>query len=99
MSLRAQLLGLVLAATLLPAVLLGWRFSWENNAAIESAVKTLVTRNDPLLAPLSKGQAVGRLQVTLNGQPWQTLPLQSLDDVPAAGWLGRAWDALRLSIQ
>lgn len=64
-----------------------------------AAVKTVVTRNDPLLAPLSKGQAVGRLQVTLNGQPWQTLPLQSLDEVPAAGWLGRAWDAMRLSIQ
>ena len=64
-----------------------------------AAVKTVVTRNDPLLAPLSKGQSVGRLQVTLNGQPWQTLPLQSLDDVPAAGWLGRAWDAMRLSIQ
>lgn len=63
------------------------------------AVKTQVTRNDPLLAPLAKGQAVGRIQVTLAGQPWQTLPLQSLDEVPVAGWLGRAWDALRLGIQ
>ena len=64
-----------------------------------AAVKTSVTRNDPLLAPLSKGQAVGRIQVTLSGQPWQSLPLQSLDEVPSAGWLGRAWDALRLGIQ
>jgi diguanylate cyclase (GGDEF)-like protein len=51
-SLRAQLLGLVLAATLLPAALLGWRFSWENNAAIESAVKTLVTAADNIAADL-----------------------------------------------
>ena len=63
------------------------------------AVKTAVTRNDPLMAPLTKGQAVGSLQVTLNGQPWQTLPLQSLDAVPSAGWAGRLWDAIRLGIK
>ncbi|WP_375212443.1 D-alanyl-D-alanine carboxypeptidase family protein [Aquabacterium sp.] len=63
------------------------------------AVKTAVTRNDPLMAPLAKGQTVGSLQVTLNGQPWQTLPLQSLDAVPSAGWVGRLWDAIRLSIK
>lgn len=32
MSLRARLLGLVLLATLLPALLLGWRFVRESNA-------------------------------------------------------------------
>lgn len=63
------------------------------------AVKTAVTRNDPLMAPLAKGQAVGSIQVTLNGQPWQTLPLQSLDAVPSAGWAGRLWDAIRLGIK
>lgn len=63
------------------------------------AVKTAVTRNDPLMAPLVKGQAVGSIQVTLNGQPWQTLPLQSLDAVPSAGWAGRLWDAIRLGIK
>lgn len=63
------------------------------------AVKTAVTRNDPLMAPLAKGQTVGSIQVTLNGQPWQTLPLQSLDAVPSAGWAGRLWDAIRLGIK
>jgi D-alanyl-D-alanine carboxypeptidase (penicillin-binding protein 5/6) len=62
-------------------------------------LQTKVTRNDPLMAPLARGQVVGQLQVTLAGQPWQTLPLQVLDEVPSAGWLGRAWDALRLAIQ
>ncbi len=62
-------------------------------------VKTSLTRNDPLLAPLLKGQTVGSIQVSLGTQPWQTLPLQSLDAVPAAGWLGRTWDAIRLGIK
>lgn len=64
-----------------------------------AAVKTTVTRSDPLLAPLSKGQQVGTLKVTVAGQPWQEMPLQTLEAVPSAGWLGRAWDALRLAIQ
>ncbi len=64
-----------------------------------ASVKTAVTRNDPLMAPLGKGQTVGSIQVTLGGQPWQNLPLQSLDEVPAAGVMGRLWDALRLSIK
>jgi D-alanyl-D-alanine carboxypeptidase (penicillin-binding protein 5/6) len=48
---------------------------------------------------LLKGQTVGSIQVSLGAQPWQTLPLQSLDAVPAAGWLGRTWDAIRLGLK
>jgi len=62
-------------------------------------VKTSVTRSDPLIAPITQGQTVGTLKVTLRGQPWQELPLQALDAVPQAGFFGRAWDALRLAIQ
>jgi D-alanyl-D-alanine carboxypeptidase (penicillin-binding protein 5/6) len=63
------------------------------------SVKTTVVRTDPLLAPLTKGQRVGTLKITLGTQPWQEVPLQALDAVPSAGFLGRAWDALRLSIK
>jgi serine-type D-Ala-D-Ala carboxypeptidase (penicillin-binding protein 5/6) len=62
-------------------------------------VRTVVTRNDPLIAPLRQGQVVGTLKIRLGEQPWQDWPLQALKPVPEAGWLGRAWDALRLSIQ
>jgi D-alanyl-D-alanine carboxypeptidase (penicillin-binding protein 5/6) len=62
-------------------------------------VKTSVTRRDPLLAPLTKGQVMGTLKIQLGGQPWQEVPLQTLEAVPSAGFFGRAWDALRLSIQ
>ncbi len=63
------------------------------------SIKTTVVRKDPLLAPLTQGQTVGTLKVTVGGQPWQDVPLQALNDVPSAGWFGRAWDALRLAIQ
>lgn len=62
-------------------------------------VQTSLTRNDPLMAPLALGQTVGTLTITLGSQPWQTLPLQALEPVPSAGWLGRMWDAIRLGIQ
>ncbi|MGE5450254.1 MAG: D-alanyl-D-alanine carboxypeptidase family protein [Acidobacteriota bacterium] len=64
-----------------------------------ATLKTAITRQDPLLAPLNKGQAVATLKVTLAGQPWQDVPLVALDAVPSAGWLGRAWDAIRLGIK
>ena len=62
-------------------------------------LKTSVTRQDPLLAPLNKGQALATLKITLSGQPWQDIPLTALDAVPSAGWMGRAWDAIRLGVQ
>ncbi len=66
---------------------------------LAAQVKTSVTRRDPLLAPVSKGQVMGTLKIQLGGQPWQEVPLQALEAVPSAGFFGRAWDALRLSIQ
>lgn len=60
---------------------------------------TQVTRPDPLVAPLQKGQAVGVLKVSLADEPLLELPLLALDGVGQAGLLGRAWDALRLWIQ
>jgi D-alanyl-D-alanine carboxypeptidase (penicillin-binding protein 5/6) len=64
-----------------------------------ASLKSAVTRNDPLIAPLAKGQVVGAIKISLGTQPWQDLPLQSLDEVPAAGWFGRTWDAIRLGIK
>ena len=63
------------------------------------SLKTSVTRQDPLLAPLNKGQTLATLKITLSGQPWQDMPLTALDAVPSAGWMGRAWDAIRLGVQ
>jgi D-alanyl-D-alanine carboxypeptidase (penicillin-binding protein 5/6) len=50
----------------------------------------------PLLAPIARAQRVGTVKVTLEGKPVAEFPLIALEDVPAAGLLGRAWDTIRL---
>ena len=63
-------------------------------------LKTEITRPEPLVAPLTKGQSVGMLRVTLaNGSPVSEVPLTVLETVEESGVFGRAWDALRLWIQ
>ena len=63
-------------------------------------LKTEITRPDPLVAPLTKGQSVGVLRVSLaNGSPVSEVPLSVLETVEESGVFGRAWDALRLWIQ
>ena len=62
-------------------------------------VKTQVLRNDPLLAPVTKGQQLATLRVTAGEQPVVDVPLLALDGVEQAGVIGRAWDAMRLWIR
>ncbi|WP_374593832.1 D-alanyl-D-alanine carboxypeptidase family protein [Aquabacterium sp.] len=64
-----------------------------------SSLKTEIQRTDPLLAPLAKGQRVGTIKITSGGQVVTERPLVALDAVGSAGFLGRAWDAVRLGIQ
>jgi D-alanyl-D-alanine carboxypeptidase (penicillin-binding protein 5/6) len=65
-----------------------------------AGLKTEVSRPEPLVAPLLKGQQVGALRVrTAAGEPVADIPLYVLDAVEESGVLGRAWDALRLWIQ
>jgi D-alanyl-D-alanine carboxypeptidase (penicillin-binding protein 5/6) len=59
-------------------------------------LKTTVLRPDPLLAPLRAGQGVGQLDISLDGRSLGKKDLVALQDVPQAGVLGRAWDAVRL---
>ena len=50
----------------------------------------------PLVAPLAKGQRVGVLRVTHDGKPFAEYPLIALEPVAQAGFFGRTWDTLRL---
>ncbi|WP_396431026.1 D-alanyl-D-alanine carboxypeptidase family protein [Limnohabitans sp.] len=68
-------------------------------AGTAAQIKTRVARPDPLVAPFSKGQAVGTLQVMRGDQPLFDVPLVVLESVEQAGVMGRAWDALRLWIK
>ncbi len=63
-------------------------------------IKTVISRTDPLVAPLSQGQKVGTLDVsTAAGVKLASVPLVVLQAVPQAGILGRAWDAIRLWVK
>jgi len=62
-------------------------------------VKAELVTQPPLIAPVAAGQRVGLLRVTLDGKPYAEYPVVALEAVPVAGFLGRAWDTLRLWLQ
>jgi D-alanyl-D-alanine carboxypeptidase (penicillin-binding protein 5/6) len=62
----------------------------------KAGFQSALERNDPLLAPLDKGEVVGRLRITAAGVSVATVPVIALEGVGEAGFLGRAYDALRL---
>lgn len=64
-----------------------------------SSLKATIETQQPLLAPLRAGQNLGTLKLELEGKPYRTLPVVALEDVPVAGMMGRAWDAIRLYFQ
>lgn len=68
-------------------------------AGTASRVKTQVARPDPLIAPFTKGQAIGTLKISSGDQPLLDVPLVALESVEQAGVFSRAWDAVRLWIK
>jgi len=63
-------------------------------------LQTKVERSDPLVAPLAKGQRVGRILVSsAAGTPITDVPLVVMESVEQSGIFGRAWDALRLWVK
>jgi D-alanyl-D-alanine carboxypeptidase (penicillin-binding protein 5/6) len=59
-------------------------------------LKAELVSQQPLVAPLAKGQRVGVLRVTHDGKVYGEYPLVTLQPVAAAGFFGRTWDTLRL---
>ncbi|MDR2239647.1 MAG: D-alanyl-D-alanine carboxypeptidase [Zoogloeaceae bacterium] len=59
-------------------------------------VQASLVSQQPLLAPVQKGQRVATLKLSLDGQPVGEYPVVALETVPVAGVLGRAWDTIRL---
>jgi D-alanyl-D-alanine carboxypeptidase (penicillin-binding protein 5/6) len=51
---------------------------------------------EPLIAPVTKGQRVGVVKVSLEGKAITEFPLVALGEVPVANIFGRAWDTIRL---
>ena len=59
-------------------------------------LKAELISEQPLVAPLARGQRVGMLRVTHDGKPFGEYPLIALEPVAQAGFFGRTWDTLRL---
>jgi D-alanyl-D-alanine carboxypeptidase (penicillin-binding protein 5/6) len=59
-------------------------------------LKAELLSHTPLVAPVAAGARVGNLRVTLEGKALGEYPVVALEEVPAAGFIMRAWDTLRL---
>jgi D-alanyl-D-alanine carboxypeptidase (penicillin-binding protein 5/6) len=55
----------------------------------------LITQQ-PLLAPVKRGQKLGTLRLSVNGQAVGDYPLLALEDIAVTGILGRGWDNILL---
>ncbi len=59
-------------------------------------VNPVVELEDYLQAPLEKGQVVGRVTLSLDGEILKSVDLISSSDVEALGFFGRAWSNIKL---
>jgi D-alanyl-D-alanine carboxypeptidase (penicillin-binding protein 5/6) len=62
----------------------------------KAGLQSALERSDPLLAPLRKGETVGRLRITAGTETVATVQVVALESVGEAGLIGRAYDAVRL---
>jgi D-alanyl-D-alanine carboxypeptidase (penicillin-binding protein 5/6) len=81
-----------------PAGFLADRYLTLPKGKADKLVLTMEAQ-DPLVAPISRAQRVGTVKVALEGKPVAEFPLIALEEVPAAGFFGRAWDTIRLWIK
>lgn len=61
-----------------------------------SRVKAEIITQQPVVAPIGKGQRMGTLRLTLDGTLLGDYPLVALHEVAVAGIMGRGWDSIRL---
>ena len=59
-------------------------------------LKATMETHQPILAPVSGGQPLGMLKLTLDGKPYAEFPLVALEDAPLANVFSRGWDSIRL---
>jgi len=59
-------------------------------------VQADLVSQQPLIAPVTAGQVVGTMKVSVDGKPYGDYPVVALETVPQAGPIGRAIDSVRL---
>ncbi len=63
---------------------------------MQNQLKATLETRQPIFAPLSGGQKIGTLKLTLVGNPYAEFPLVTLDSVSRANVFSRGWDSIRL---
>jgi D-alanyl-D-alanine carboxypeptidase (penicillin-binding protein 5/6) len=61
-------------------------------------VAQVVTLNEPLSAPIKRGDEVGRVSLRLDGEQIYEGPVVALHDVEEAGFFARLWDRILMWI-
>jgi D-alanyl-D-alanine carboxypeptidase (penicillin-binding protein 5/6) len=61
--------------------------------------KAALETRHPIIAPVSAGQQLGVLKVSLDGKPYAEYPVVALDTVPQANIFSRGWDSIRMMLQ
>ncbi|MDD5390946.1 MAG: D-alanyl-D-alanine carboxypeptidase [Gallionellaceae bacterium] len=59
-------------------------------------IQAQVISQQPLLAPLRRGQRIATLRLSIDGSPLADYPLVALENAAVAGLLGRTWDNMLL---
>jgi serine-type D-Ala-D-Ala carboxypeptidase (penicillin-binding protein 5/6) len=65
----------------------------------EGALSAAADVTEPLVAPLDRARAVGKLRVTLGDKTLGTYPLHPVEDVAEAGFFGRLVDDVKMRVQ
>lgn len=68
-------------------------------ASTGGRLKVEVASRQPLIAPVKQGDNIATLRLMLDEKPFGEYPLVALGEVPVAGFLGRAWDSVKLWLQ
>ena len=70
--------------------------SSELRALGSEPLKSSIERLDPLVAPLQRGETVGRMMISAGGRQVADVPVVALERVESGGLLRRAYDAIVL---
>ncbi len=62
-------------------------------------LKAKMETRQPILAPITGGQQLGVLKLTLADRPYAEFPLVALESVPLANVFSRGWDSIRLMFE
>jgi D-alanyl-D-alanine carboxypeptidase (penicillin-binding protein 5/6) len=68
----------------------------ELRALGSEPLKSWIERTDPLLAPLQRGETVGRMMISAGGRQVADVPVVALERVDSGGLIRRAYDAIVL---